>query len=57
MTRFSRVVAPPLLSAAIFGATLGLAGTAGASATTSVNNDANMQQIHDPRAYQTMPLR
>jgi hypothetical protein len=57
MTRFSRVIAPPLLSAAIFGATLGLAGTPGAVAARSVNNDANMQPIQDPRMHQMMPLR
>lgn len=55
MTRFSRVLAPPLLSAAIFGATLGLAGTA--TAAMSVNNDANMQQLRDPSTHRMMPLR
>lgn len=55
MTRFSRVIATPLLSAAIFGATFGMAGTA--SAGMGVNNDRNMQQIQDPRAHQTISLR
>ena len=53
MTHFTRVLAAPLMSAAIFGATLGVAGTAAAS----ISADPNIAQVHDPRAHQTMSLR
>lgn len=53
MTHFTRVLAAPLMSAAIFGATLGVAGTADAGIST----DPNIAQVHDPRAHQTMSLR
>lgn len=52
MTRFSRVIATPLLSAAIFGATIGMADTASAR---TVSTD-RMHEIQDLRAHQTMYL-
>ena len=52
MTHFARVLAAPLMSAAIFGATLGVAGTAHAGAGT----DRNIAAVGDPRAHQTISL-
>ncbi|ADU00756.1 MULTISPECIES: hypothetical protein [Mycolicibacterium] len=47
MTRFSRFLATPLLSAAIFGATLGMAGTATAMGV----NESNMAPDTHSRTY------
>ena len=51
MTRLSRFFATPLLSAAIFGATLGMAGTAGAA--TGIN-ESNMAPDTHSRVYYQM---
>ena len=48
MTRLSRFFATPLLSAAIFGATLGMAGTA--AAATGIN-ESNMAPDTHSRVY------
>lgn len=52
MTRIKRMIAAPLFSAAIFGATLGMAGTAGATMTTY--SDGSMVATPDVHARQDL---